>query len=488
MLRMMEPLAAPPLLGRTVGRYALFDEIAAGGMATVHLGRLMGQVGFSRTVAIKRLHPHFAKDPDFVSMFLDEARLVGRIRHPNVVPTLDVVQEDGELLLVMEYVQGESFSKLLRRSRSQAQPPPIPIVATVLVGVLHGLHAAHEARGENGESLQIVHRDVSPQNILVGTDGVARLLDFGAAKAAQRSQTTQGGQLKGKLAYMSPEQVSCDEIDRRCDVFAAGVVLWEALSGKRLFEADNDARVMKKVLSGEIPPPSSIAAGVSPRFDEICARALSRDRTGRYATARDMALAIEKASSLATASEVGSWVEQVAHDAIALRAARVTEVESRSDIFVKGSQPADIEVTLAEDPPVAPTPPRRTLAIVALALLLLGVAASAGFALARVEQTPPARDLGARSAEAPVAVPTTPMVPSPPLVPPIAPSASAAPAPAAPVAKASTTPAPQTPPAAAAKPIQRTPVPPAAKPHTVDCAQPFAIDADGVKHVRPECL
>jgi serine/threonine protein kinase len=215
-----------------IGRYALSEEIAHGGMATVHIGRLRGSAGFARTVAIKRPHPQYARDPEFVAMFVDEARLAARIHHPNVVSTLDVVAREGELFLVMEYVQGESLSRLVHLARQRRERVPEPMVASIVAGVLHGLHAAHEARGEGGELLGLVHRDVSPQNVLVGTDGVARVLDFGVAKAAGRIHTTRNGELKGKLAYMSPEQL-CGEVTRMTDVYAAGVVLWEALAGAR---------------------------------------------------------------------------------------------------------------------------------------------------------------------------------------------------------------------------------------------------------------
>src|SRR5437868_956560 len=181
---------------RMVGRYAIFDEIASGGMATVYLGRLTGSGGFARTVAIKRLHPQFAKDPEFVTMFLDEARLAARIRHPNVVPTLDVVAASGELFHVMEYVQGESLSHLARGLKTRSERVPLRILLRIMNDVLQGLHAAHEARDERGVPLCIVHRDVTPQNVLVGVDGVARLLDFGVAKAAGRAHTTQDGQIK----------------------------------------------------------------------------------------------------------------------------------------------------------------------------------------------------------------------------------------------------------------------------------------------------
>ncbi|MCA9618767.1 MAG: serine/threonine protein kinase, partial [Myxococcales bacterium] len=188
---------------RVVGRYELHQPIASGGMATVHLGRLRGQAGFSRIVAIKRLHTSFGETPALVATLLDEARLCSRIQHPNVVPTLDMVAEDDELLLVLDYVHGETLARLLGGAD---EPLPLAVVNAVMSGALHGLHAAHEATGETGEALGIVHRDVSPQNIMVGRDGLARVLDFGVAKARGRMQTTREGQVKGKLAYMSPEQ------------------------------------------------------------------------------------------------------------------------------------------------------------------------------------------------------------------------------------------------------------------------------------------
>src|ERR1700678_963304 len=166
---MSEPSAVPV---RIVGRYALYGELASGGMATVHIGRLLGPVGFSRTVAIKKLHPQYAKEPQFVSMFMDEARLAARIRHPNVLGTLDVVVLDGELFLVMDYVEGESVQRLVHAAKPQGGRVPLPIAGAILVGALDGLHAAHEATSEQGEPLGLIHRDVSPQNILVGTDGI----------------------------------------------------------------------------------------------------------------------------------------------------------------------------------------------------------------------------------------------------------------------------------------------------------------------------
>ncbi len=315
---------------RMIGRYALYKEIASGGMATVHLGRIVGAGGFSRPVAIKRLHAQFARDPSFVAMFLDEARLASRIFHPNVVAPLDVVSTDGELFLVMEYVRGASLSRLLRSALAGEGLAPPRIVSAVIGGLLYGLHAAHEARGDRGEALQIVHRDVSPQNVLVGVDGVSRVLDFGVAKAAGRMATTRDGQLKGKLAYMAPEQVKGEVVTRKTDVYAATVVLWESLTGRRLFKAENEANAIAKVLAGRVPAASSIVAGLSPEVDAVIARGIHIDPDERYATARDMVIDLERVLPPAPATEVAEWVEQCAHADLTEQAQHVGEME-RSD-------------------------------------------------------------------------------------------------------------------------------------------------------------
>jgi serine/threonine-protein kinase len=304
-------------------------------MATVHFGRLQGAAGFARSVAIKRLHPQYAKDPDFVGMFLDEARLAARIAHPNVVPTLDVVAQGDELLLVMEYVRGSSLSRLLRTLTQKGERMPPHIAAAIAAGVLRGLHAAHEAKSETGEKLEIVHRDVSPQNILVGTDGIARVLDFGVAKAAGRVQTTREGQLKGKLAYMAPEQITTGAVTRKTDVYAAAVVLWEMLTGRRLFRADNEAKLLALVLDSEVFPPTALVDNLPEGFDPVVFRGLDRDPAKRYATAREMAIDVEAVVGIAPSTEVGEWVELVAADELRERANRIEEIE-RS---VQGSSP-----------------------------------------------------------------------------------------------------------------------------------------------------
>jgi len=319
------------MLPRDVGRYRLYDEIAAGGMATVHVGRLRGLAGFARTVAIKRLHPQFAHDPEFVSMFLDEARLAARIHHPNVAAILDVVALRGELFLVMEYVRGETLSRLLPACERAGITIPHRIAATILQQALLGLHAAHEARDHRGTALNMVHRDVSPQNIMVGADGITRMLDFGVAKAATRLQTTGHGQVKGKLSYMAPEQLRLEPIDRRTDVFAAGVVLWETLTGKRLFAADDPGAVIARILTHVPEAPSRSVKDIPPELDQVVARALKRQRGERFATALEFARALERAVAPVGSLEVSEWVCEVAGPVLEARERTVAAVEIASE-------------------------------------------------------------------------------------------------------------------------------------------------------------
>ncbi|WP_437627047.1 serine/threonine-protein kinase [Sorangium sp. So ce1151] len=312
---------------RTLDRYTLHGVIASGGMASVHFARLVGAHGFARTVAIKRLHPQFARDPEFSSMLLDEARLAVRIRHPNVVTTLDSVQADGELFVVMEYIAGESLSSLLRETGRRGVRVPQPVVASILAGALAGLHAAHEATAEDGAPLQIVHRDVSPQNILVGDDGIARVLDFGIARATVRSQVSRVGQLKGKLSYMAPEQLRGAPVDRRADIYAAAVVLWEVLTGRRLFTGECDAEIFGRILEGVIQPPSAFG-DVPPALDAVVLRGLEKDPDRRYATALEMAAALEEALPPASPRAVGAWVEATAGSLLEARAKSLAEIET----------------------------------------------------------------------------------------------------------------------------------------------------------------
>ncbi|HVY49713.1 MAG TPA: serine/threonine-protein kinase, partial [Minicystis sp.] len=311
-----------------IGRYLLCDEIASGGMATVHYGRVLGEAGFTRAVAIKRLHETYAKDPDFVAMFLDEARIAARVHHPNVVSTLDVASADGALFLVMEYLHGEALSKLVRFADRDGEAIPLDVASAVVCDALHGLHAAHEATSEAGEPLHLVHRDVSPQNLLVGADGITRVVDFGIAKAVGQVHTTREGQLKGKIAYMAPEQLAAGPVDRRADVYAAGVILWELLARRALFAAANDAQTLRNVLDREVVAPSTFTPEVPRAVDEVVLRALSRQPARRFATARDMAQALEASVPAASARRVAEWVETLAGDRLTQRRQRLAQLES----------------------------------------------------------------------------------------------------------------------------------------------------------------
>ena len=339
-----------------VGRYALGERIAAGGMATVHLGRLDGSAGFSRTVAIKRLHPHLCEDPSFTGAFADEARLAARIRHPNVVPTLDVVSTEGELLIVMEYVDGDSLSSLVLQMNGA--PIPLPIVVAIVSEMLHGLHSAHEAKSESGRPLDIVHRDVSPQNVLVGADGVARLVDFGVARASSKTRqaTTGENELKGKLSYMAPEQIRREDVTRRTDIYAAGIVLWELLTGERLFASDNEAATIEKILVGWVAPPRTIRMDVPDALNEIALRALDPEPQNRFGTAREMAIALEDALGRALGREVGAWVEKTAAETLATRRAMIARAEKESAPNATHTDLSNIAASVAAD---APTTPRH---------------------------------------------------------------------------------------------------------------------------------
>jgi serine/threonine-protein kinase len=292
-----------------VGRYLLLQEIARGGMATVHLGRAVGDQGFYRRVAIKKLLPQFTRDPQFTAMMLDEARIASCVDHPNVAGVRDVVREDDELFLVLDYIQGDTLARLIRRSGGGAVP--LRITASIVSGLLHGLYAAHEARDEYDEPLDIVHRDISPQNVMVGVDGLTRVLDFGIAKAFGSSQNTSRGDIKGKLSYMAPEQLTAQPATQRSDLFAAGIVLWEALTGRRLFDFASEREAFARPLDFMPPAPSSLVPGLPEALDAVALRALSPRPEDRFASAREMALALEAAADLARPSEVGEWVEEL---------------------------------------------------------------------------------------------------------------------------------------------------------------------------------
>ena len=286
-----------PMAGRQLGRYEILTQLASGGMASVYVARAQGVAGFERLVAIKVLHPHLAYEQEFVSMFLDEARLAARIRHMNVVPTLDISDSPGDgYFLVMEYIEGNHLGALLGRAAKRGERLPRPFVFRVLTDALQGLAAAHRLADESGRPLKLVHRDVSPHNILIGTDGIGRLTDFGVAKADVRMASTRAGQFKGKLSYMAPEQASSSETDQRSDLFSVGIILWECLTGRRLFKGDSNAATLNKLLNDSVAKPSSVWPELEP-YDDVVMKALSRNPEQRFQSAEEFGEALDLAAS-----------------------------------------------------------------------------------------------------------------------------------------------------------------------------------------------
>jgi serine/threonine-protein kinase len=474
-----------------VERYELLGELATGGMATVYLGRQKGALGFSRTVAIKSMHPQLAKDPSFRAMFIDEAHLTARIRHPNVVPTLDIVQSDSKLLIIMEYVEGVSLSVLLKAAKARDIHLPVGVVTAIAHDLLEGLHAAHELNDDQGNPFGVVHRDVSPQNILVGVDGVARVVDFGVAKATGRSYKTQTGEIRGKVGYMAPEQMFGENLDRRVDVYAAGVVLWEALAGDRLFNAPTDAALVLLVTRGMVSPPS-VARGerLADGYDQLVGRALSQDPSARYATAAEMCKRLMEIEKPASREEVGRWVRDLAASEIASRSgflrqsspsleSNALDAESKAvlDVLTRATMTSD--VATAGSAPKVPTTRLSVLAVMAvLSTLFLG------FALYQARSMTGPRTNAAIAATTESAHPGIAIAPPPapapaPVVAPVATPSVAAVEPPAPAP--TTKPRPGHKPAPGAKPA-------AASAPKADCTPPYTTDAQGNRHYKEECL
>ena len=346
-------MSSAPLLG---GRYEVHAEIGVGGMATVHLARQRGAAGFSRVVAVKRMHPHLAKEPEVAAMFLDEARLASRIDHANVVGISDVVSAGDEVFLVMAYVPGASLNRVLARAKA---PVPAPVALRIIHDTLLGLSAAHRAVDERGAPLHLVHRDVSPHNLLLGSDGTTRVLDFGVAKAEGRLQErTRTNETKGKLAYMAPEQVLCESVDARTDVYAAGVCLWEMLSGRRAYEGP-DPVIMRAIIEAELPALAAIS-GQPAALDELVAKATAKDKAQRFASAEQMATAVEAAGvPLATRETVASWLREHLGPELAERADLVARIEAPE---VDDAEPAAPSPALRSEPEreLEPAPPATT--------------------------------------------------------------------------------------------------------------------------------
>jgi len=306
-----------------VGRYEILLPIASGGMATVYLARTVGPNGFATEVAVKLTHAHLRTSAEFTSDLLEEAKLAARIRHGNVVSVIDAGDDPHGLYLVMEYVEGDTLAHLMRGAATL----PTPMAVRLLLDALAGLHAAHELRDEDGALVGVVHRDFTPQNILVGIDGVARLADFGVAKAARRVSHTRKGIVKGKIAYMAPEQAQGFPLDRRCDVWAAGVVAWELLAGRRLHKGDDDVATILKVATEAPPLLRSVAPDLPEAVEAAVAGALAMSPLGRHATALALSKALSAACrdtiGIAELDEVAAWMATHVGPRLSLRRSKV---------------------------------------------------------------------------------------------------------------------------------------------------------------------
>ncbi len=293
----------------TFGKYHLFATLGRGGMADVFLSIARGPMGFNKLAVIKRLRSNLADDPNFRTMFLDEARLAARLNHPNIVHTYEVGEKAGNYFIAMEYLEGQSLNKIIREAVRRDEVFEQAFCARVVSDALAGLQSAHELRDYDGRPLEIIHRDLSPHNVFVTYGGQAKLVDFGIAKAALSSTQTEVGVLKGKVAYMSPEQAMGGAIDQRADIFTMGIVLWEFLAQKRLMSADSAASTLHRLLHLPIPAVSTVRPDVDPELDAIVAKALEKDPQFRFQTAQEMRDALD--GFLASlASSTGRHVRQ----------------------------------------------------------------------------------------------------------------------------------------------------------------------------------
>lgn len=489
-------VAAPSSIVR-VGRYEFADCIAKGGMATVHFARLHGDFGFCRIVAVKRLLPQFASDAQFKAMFIEEARLAARIRHPNVVPTLDVVADGNEVLLVMDYVHGDALSSLCRHLRSQSnQIAPLNVTSAILSDVLRGLAFAHATTDKNGKPLNIVHCDVSPQNILVGVDGVARVLDFGIAKAADSLSDASQGVVRGKPGYIAPEQLKGAAPTPQSDLFAVGVVLWEMLTGQRLFGGAGFRASLAQRHHSQIDPPSKRNPAVEAALESVVMKALERDPAARYRDAGEMLRALELACPPARPSAVAEWVEQLAADTLVERGTMLSRLESekrRSIPVPSGIEEAELlsaDELLTDGISTARSlqtveryAPRRNgrklAAIIAVVAATFGLG---GLLSWRAEHTAASGSEAASTAVASTHHVTTDVTRTLPKTSPTAPLDATPPAPTDAI-RASSAPAPS----ATQTPLL-APKPSANRPRNDKCSPPYTVDAAGRKHYRAECF
>jgi serine/threonine protein kinase len=360
------PLGQQAAAPRRFGQYLLIRKLAEGGMAEIYLAKQIGAEGFERDVVIKCMLDHFSRNQDFISMFLDEARLAARLHHPNIVQITDLGMADGRYFICMEYLAGEDLEMVGARAANQRQPVPIPIAARIMLSALEGLEFAHGYQ-EQGQPVGLVHRDISPSNILVTYQGTVKVLDFGIAKASSRMTQTQPGLLKGKWGYMSPEQARGEPIDARSDLFSLGITFHELLTGRRVFERDHEIGVLLALMAQPIPPPSIARPEIPPALDRIIMKALERQQEDRYASASAMRADLEEflrsTPSSPGTSQLAQYLQELFGRAEVERKTKIpslTELSAIGALPVVQSEPTGFEKTL-----VRPSNPGQALPSVA---------------------------------------------------------------------------------------------------------------------------
>lgn len=427
-----------------VGRYDVVGRLATGGMAEVLLGRFRGPHGFERPVVIKRILPHLALDPSIVDMFLDEARIIAGLHHPNLVAVHELGHDAGDLFMAMEYLEGESVAGICRRLATRGEHIDPYVAAHVVAQACAGLHAAHEATGADGRALGIVHRDVSPQNIFVTYSGSVHVIDFGIATTIDRISRTEAGTVRGKCEYLSPEQLQGLPLDRRADVFGLGVVLFELASGRRLYRRSSHAETFMAILNEPVPSLAALRSDTPTQLEETCARALAKDRRERHQTAVELRrelLALLRKTDEDPGELLGRLMRQLFAERVDEKATMLQHVRAGDDLKSLPEAEADRAVDLptatagstmlfSQSVPLRDVPSspggrtgRRWLlgSMVIAAAIVSGTMAWRGVARSTASSAPPASPLAAAVAASASPEPDVPPPPAP------APSASVAP-------------------------------------------------------------
>ncbi len=353
-------------VNQSFGNYTLIKKLATGGMAEVWLAKQTGIEGFNRHVVVKRILPHLAEDPEFVQMFLNEAKIAARFNHPNIGQIFDLGETGGQYYIAMEFIHGEDLGRVMRRAWSTGQWIARHITLRVMADTCQGLYYAHTRNDEQGRPLRVVHRDISPQNILISFDGAVKVVDFGIAKASDQVSNTKSGAIKGKFAYMAPEQAAGKPLDARSDLFALGLVLYELVTGVRPLKRDSELATLQAALECKIDPPSAVAE-VPPELDSIVMRALAKAPDDRYVDAREFHRALEQylmsSKEMATSAEVSELMAALFADRLGEEArlgAPNPSTESSTSNPVPpsySSAPQSVSVTVPPPPPARPSKP-----------------------------------------------------------------------------------------------------------------------------------